>query len=167
MNNVNSVRVAALLMLGVAITTTSGCATIFAQNESDIRFKAEPSDGTTVYVAGKKYALDGEPISVPKKTKEVLFSNPTYGDFAVPLDRNVNGGWVALDILFTPGFGLSGLIVDGSTSKWYNYPATVKFDFSQSTAYQTSARKVTHTKKIAIATPQIADAIRNGGTKSK
>jgi hypothetical protein len=165
LNNTNG-RLFALTALGVIIATTSGCATMFAQDHSQVNFKTEPSAGTEVYVAGKKYELDGSTIPVPKKTKSVLVSNPDYGDFIVPLNRHVNGGWVALDIFFTPGWGILGLAIDGGSAKWYNYPSTVAIDFSNAKSAQTD-RKGTVNWAIKPATPEAAEAMRKGKAPPK
>lgn len=138
-----------IIVTVAAMTSLSGCATMFSDKTVSVKFKAEPSDGTELLIAGMKYPLNGEPIELSKKTKEVTFSNPNYGDFTVPLDRHVNGGWVALDIFFTPGYGVIGLIVDGSSSRWYRYPSDVKFDFTQSQAIQTGRNTGTQRKQIS------------------
>lgn len=138
-----------IIVTVAAMATLSGCATMFSDKTVSVKFKAEPSDGTELLIAGKKYPLDGEPIELSKKTKEVTFSNPNYGDFTVPLDRHVNGGWVALDIFFTPGYGVIGLIVDGSSARWYRYPSDVKFDFTQTLAVQSGRATGTQRKQIS------------------
>jgi len=142
-------RFTGIVVTVVALTSLSGCATMFSDKTVSVKFKAEPSDGTELLIAGKKYPLDGEAIELSKKTKEVTFSNPNYGDFTVPLDRHVNGGWVALDIFFTPGYGVIGLIVDGSSARWYRYPSDVTFDFTQSLAVQTGRNTGTQRKQIS------------------
>jgi hypothetical protein len=41
-----------------------------------------------------------------------------------------------MDVLFTPGFGLVGVLVDGTTSAWYRMPAFVHCDFDPAAAAQ-------------------------------
>ena len=154
-----NVRYSGLLSLFVSIVLLSGCATMFTPATVEVRFTAEPADGSKIYVQGMQYELNGQPIVISKKSKEVLFSNATYGDFIIPLDRHVNGGWVAMDILLTPGYGIIGVAVDASTADWYRYPTNVAFDFQKATAVQTSGA-VVQRKVISMANPVAASAAR-------
>ncbi len=68
-------------------------------------------------------------VQVPKSTREIIFSHPNYDSIAVRLDRDFMQGMLLMDLLFTPGFGLGGILVDGTTSAWYEMPPIVEVDF--------------------------------------
>lgn len=139
------------LVVGVALMTS--CAAMFTGTKDEITFSAMPSEGTTVTIGDKTYSLDGVPVSVKKKTKKVVFSNPTYGDYEVPVKRKFQGGFLFMDILFTPGYGLLGILIDGPTAAWYKLPSTIQFDFGSEIARQSTDKDQEGTK-ITKAAPK-------------
>ncbi len=96
-------------------------------------------------LAGDQRGTTPVTLRLAKSTKRVTFIAParapivrtsSAGDRAlaedgrdVELDRDLGLGWMVLNLLFTPGFGLVGGIVDGSTSAWYTLPGLVHCDF--------------------------------------
>jgi hypothetical protein len=140
-----------------AVLMTS-CAAMFTGTKDEITFTATPSAGTTVQVGDKTYSIDGVPVDVKKKTKKVVFSNPSYGDYEVPVKRKFQGGFLLLDILFTPGYGLLGILIDGPTAAWYKMPSTIQFDFGTELARQSTDKDQEGTK-ITRSAPKEAEAV--------
>ena len=147
------------LMAALTMFLFSSCAAMFSGTKDEVLFRAQPAEGSYVYVGEKCFELTGDPVEIPKKTREVMFSNPAYGDFVVPLKRKIGGGWVIMDILFTPGYGITGLLIDGATGAWYKLPSTVTFDFSEEVVRQRGEKNPEGTK-IARADEDKAGEIR-------
>jgi len=146
-----------LFALGTALMTS--CAAMFTGTKGEVRFLATPAEGTTVLVGDKTYSIDEVPVEIKKGTKNVVFSNPAYGEYVVPVNRDFNGGFLLMDILFTPGYGLVGILIDGGTSAWFKLPSTIEFDFAAEVA-RPSTDKDSSGTKLAKATPEeVAKAI--------
>jgi len=127
---------ACAFVVGAALMTS--CAAMFTGTKGEMTFSATPAAGTTVLVGGTSYPIDGFPVEFKKKTKKVVFSNPSYGEYEVPIKRRFQGGFLLMDILFTPGYGLLGILIDGGTSAWYKLPTTIQFDFATELARQST-----------------------------
>ena len=145
------------LVLGVALMTS--CAAIFTGTRDEITFSASVETDTTVRVGDKTYSLDGIPVNVKKKVKKVVFSNPSYGDYEVPIKRKFQGGFLVLDILFTPGYGLLGILIDGPTAAWYKLPKTVHLDFGAEVATQSTDKDPEGTKVARSAPKETGEAV--------
>jgi hypothetical protein len=95
--------------------------------------------------------------------KQITLSHPNFPDNDQTLvwKRSFKGGMLVLDILFTPGYGLSGIIVDASTSAWYGLPPNVTYDFSTKVASPDHVKSVQEAsamkdpKKTSEATPSL------------
>jgi hypothetical protein len=46
------------------------------------------------------------------------------------VERTFGVGFLLMDVLFTPGFGVSGLLIDGATQAWYSLPPVIAVDFT-------------------------------------
>jgi len=109
----------------------ASCAAMFTGTSSEVGFQSTPP-GAQITIDEVEYTT---PFSadVAKSTTAVTFSHPDYEPVEVELDRSFQGGLFLMDILFTPGFGISGIIVDSSTSAFYSMPSIVSFDFESGT----------------------------------
>ena len=58
----------------------------------------------------------------------------------MPIKRKFQGGFLFLDILFTPGYGLLGILIDGPTSAFYKMPSNVEFDFGTEVVRQSTVK---------------------------
>ena len=145
------------LVLGAALMTS--CAAIFTGTRDEITFSASVETDTTVRVGDKTYSLDGIPVNVKKKVKKVVFSNPSYGEYEVPIKRKFQGGFLFLDILFTPGYGLVGILIDGPTAAWYKLPSTVHFDFGAEVARQSTDKDPEGTKVARSEPKETGEAV--------
>jgi hypothetical protein len=105
---------------------------MFSGTSQEIPFRASDSalEGVTVQIKDKTYPVPGT-VDVPKRTKQVVFMHPDYEPIEVELDRSFGGGWFLMDLLFTPGFGVVGFLIDGPTSAWYKLPPMVEVDFAR------------------------------------
>lgn len=121
-----------------------GCATIFTGKTDEVTFTSEPPGATVV--VGESRATTPATMTIQKSEKEVRFQQAGQPERKLALKRDFKAGYLLMDILFTPGFGLSGLIIDGATSAWYDHPGIVHCDFTkpeESVAVPASAPKPT------------------------
>jgi hypothetical protein len=146
-----------LLLLGAVLMTS--CAAIFTGTKGEITFSAYPETGTTVRVGEQTYSIDGQPVKLKKKVKKVVFSNPSYGEYEVPIHRKFQGGMLFLDILFTPGYGLLGILIDGPTAAWYKLPTTVHLDFASEMVMQSTDKDPEGTKVAKAAPKETGEAV--------
>jgi hypothetical protein len=88
-----------------------------------------PQPKSSVTVEGQQYPL---PVTarISKKTTKAVFSNPRYPSRELEWKRDFQAGYLFMDILFTPGYGLVGIIVDASTAAWLKHPAVIDYDFA-------------------------------------
>ena len=129
------------LAIVLALPFLTSCAAMFSGTRHEVVFRASPHRGTSVLVAGTEYPLSRVP-PIPKTTSSVVFRNRAYGDHVVRLDRKLETNYVILDILFTPGFGLVGVLVDAPTGAWFKLPDEVNFDFATGVSRQRRDGKV-------------------------
>lgn len=117
------------IALALVLSTTS-CAAMFDGTKSTVVFQTTPPGGD-LEVDGKTYKTPVT-LEVGKKTKTCTLRHPDFGSQPVTLEwkRKTQGGFVLMDILFTPGFGLSGLLIDGISGAWYKHPPMVSYDFT-------------------------------------
>lgn len=120
-------RLVTTTLLIVPFVLLTGCAAMFTGTSSDVRIDARPAGGYVI-LDDERHELPTT-LDVSKKTELILFEHPEYGEQLVELDRDLMGGYVLLDLLFTPGFGLVGLLVDGTTSAWMELPTHMDHDF--------------------------------------
>ena len=111
----------------VLLSLLASCAAMFDGRTSDVTFTSNPPGARVV--AGETEAVTPATLKISKKLKHVTFHSPGHGAREVELARKLQAGFVLMDILFTPGWGISGLLVDGSTSAWYEQPSLVHCDF--------------------------------------
>lgn len=121
------VRVRRAIVIVLLPFASVSCATMFDSTTSDVTFLSEPT-GATVRVDDQEGTTPFH-AKISKKTKEATFSHPEYPDRVVSLNRHMKAGYVLMDLLFTPGFGLVGLIVDGTSGAWFSHPGVISVDF--------------------------------------
>jgi hypothetical protein len=64
-----------------------------------------------------------------------------------------------LDILFTPGWGLVGILIDGGTGGWFEMPSTVHLDFVDEVATQSTDKDPEGTKVARSEPKEPAEAV--------
>lgn len=116
------------LLLAPVLACTTSCAAMFTGTSNEVLFTSEPS-GAIVEVGDLQVTTPGT-LDIPKSAKEASYRHPETGEVrVVELARSTQGGMVLMDFLFTPGFGLSGLLIDGMTSAIYKHASTSHVDF--------------------------------------
>jgi hypothetical protein len=132
-------------LLAVAAATAltlsfTGCASMFSGTTQQVVFNS-PQPKSSVTVEGQQYALPAT-ARISKKTTKATFTNPRYPSRELEWKRDFQAGYLFMDILFTPGYGLVGIIVDASTSAWLKHPAVIDYDFATGrTSVKEAARK--------------------------
>ena len=109
-------------MFGV-IFASQGCAAIFSGSTDKVYFDSEPRNAT--FIAGGVQGETPITLEVPKSTTAVTFSKKGYEQTTVPIDRSLMVGYLILDILLTPGYGVTGCLIDGLSGDWMGLPPTV------------------------------------------
>ncbi|HEY8961142.1 MAG TPA: hypothetical protein VIM57_02990 [Luteolibacter sp.] len=119
-----------LITTGSSVTAAlllSNCAWMFQGTTSQVAFTSKQPGGT-VQVENVAHPL---PATVPisKKTTTATFSHPKYPAKTLTWKRKYQWGFFWLDFLFSPGYGVSGWIIDGSTGAWWEQPRVIDYDF--------------------------------------
>lgn len=111
----------ALTSLFIALTLfTSSCAAIFTGTTDDVQFDSNPRGA--FIVVGEQEGRTPCLLTLPKSTTEYTIRYEGEEAITVPIERSFQGGMLLLDILFTPGYGLVGILIDGPTSAFYKLP---------------------------------------------
>lgn len=135
-------QLSSLLLL--ALSSTS-CAAMFDGTKSEVHFTSEPS-GLEVR-AGEAVGTTPVTLTIKKSVKTATISQKDGAQREIPLKRTFQGGYFLMDFLFTPGFGLSGMLVDGASSAWYKHESFVHCDLTKPApveAVPAAAPKPTH-----------------------
>ncbi len=106
------------VLLLLAATTLSGCATLFGSHTAEFDFTSDPS-GAQVLIDGQLAGTT--PLEIQLSNHEplvVTFRKEGYQDITCRLSLKTGAGWVILDVLG----GLIPVIVDGVTGKWSQLP---------------------------------------------
>ena len=105
----------------------SQCALIFQGTSDEVAFTSN-QPGASVNVDGATHSLPAT-LDISKKTTSATFSHPKHAQRTLEWKRDFQMSFFWLDFLFTPGYGLSGWITDGSTGAWYAQPRVINYDF--------------------------------------
>ena len=122
--------IALCLLLTPVFLTSQGCAALFTGTSEQILFMSEPQ-GATVKV-GETRGTTPCTLEVSKSVKNVTFTHPDYPEREVDVDRDFMWGFLLMDIFFTPGYGLSGILIDAPTSAYFNMPDLINVDLTRS-----------------------------------
>lgn len=120
----------ARLLLSLAILLSTSCASMFAGTSDELHLTSVP-EGAAVFVANKQVGTTPCTVSISRSADDVTFDHPKYGKRVVPLQSSFQIGYLLLDVLFTPGFGLSGILIDSMTQAWWDHPSVVTHDFTK------------------------------------
>lgn len=140
------------------VLSTTSCAAMFDGTKSTVVFQSTPP-GADLEVDGQSYKT---PVTVKlsKKKNTCTLRHSEYGGQPVTLEwkRKTQGGFVLMDILFTPGFGLSGLLIDGVSGAFYEHPPVVSYDFTTRVATPDTC-KVEAPAVASTALPRTGEAV--------
>lgn len=122
-------RFALLAALAVGSAGSAGCATIFIGPRDEIHFTSEPGGATVV--AGELTGKTPCTLNVSKTVASVTFEAEGHPARQVPIPYRFQAGYVVLDILFTPGYGALGILIDALTQSWWKPPKAMHVDFTK------------------------------------
>ncbi len=124
----NMYRLLAPTVLSFSAVGLTSCASLFDGTSQQVTFSS-PQPGSSITVEGEKSTL---PVTkkISKKTKTATFTNSKYNSKELAWKRDFQAGFLLMDVLFTPGFGVVGLVWDGSTQAWYKQPAVIDYNFA-------------------------------------
>ncbi|MFT4538992.1 MAG: hypothetical protein ACI835_001430 [Planctomycetota bacterium] len=132
-----------IIQLAIAMTLllSSSCASMIHGSSGPINMRSSNAmlEGATVTVGGKTHAMPCT-LDVEKSTKKVVFNHPNHASIPVVIDRDFMSGMLVLDVLFTPGFGLVGILIDGPSGAWYELPKQIEINFDDGSVIQDSIR---------------------------
>jgi hypothetical protein len=104
-----------VLILGMALGSLGGCATILKGTSQEVFLVSEPSKAD-IYIDGQ---LRGKtPLELKlecDKTYVIEFRKDGYDTQTFNISNSVGGGWIVLDVIC----GLVPVIVDAATGAWY------------------------------------------------
>lgn len=131
------------VVLGVLTAfACSGCAAILDGSSDAILFSSNPPGARVV--AGEVEGVTPFTVNVRKSVGVVRFSHPQQpqDEVLIEMDHTYMWGFLILDILLTPGYGVVGCLVDAGTQAWWNPPDQVHYDFTTATV-EKGGRKLT------------------------
>jgi len=99
---------------------------MFTGTKSTILVDSDPRG--IAFTVGDASGVTPQTVKVSKKVKEITFAPEGSAPVTQPLPRRFQVGMLVLDILFTPGYGLSGCLIDGTTAAWFKHDATFFFN---------------------------------------
>ncbi|MFT5050602.1 MAG: hypothetical protein ACI8QZ_002004 [Chlamydiales bacterium] len=143
----------ALVSLALAMTLSmSSCAAMLTGTTGSVQFDSNPRGATVL--AGDQEGVTPCLLKLPKSTKEFTIQHENHGEQVLTLERTFQGGMVAMDILFTPGFGLSGMLIDGATGAFYKLPPSAYHDFTLPVTTEGDDEATVTQEASAPATPE-------------
>ena len=103
----------------------SGCATILHGLDDSVYLGTQP-EGADIYINGFDRGKTPSSIMMGKNKFQIVeFRLEGYQNKIIPVERNIQAGWVVLDILC----GIIPLIVDGLDGAWYDLqPISIYLD---------------------------------------
>jgi hypothetical protein len=116
------------LALVLAAFFLTSCAAMFTGTKSTLMIDSEPRG--IPFTIGELEGVTPQSVTIPKKEKTVVFSPPGQAPVERSLGRRFQGGFLLMDILFTPGYGLVGILIDGGTGAWYKHDVSVFLDLA-------------------------------------
>ena len=117
------------IVSSLAVATLSSCAAMFTGTSSDVGFQTDPP-GALLRIGEEEFTTPCT-VDLDKSTKMITLDHPNYDPVEIEIDRSFQGGFLVLDILFTPGYGLVGILVDSLTSAFYSLPPIIHYDFDR------------------------------------
>ena len=123
-----------VVILGLFVAASGvGCAAILDGSGDTVMFSSHPPGAKVV--AGEVEGLTPFTVNVRKSVGVVRFlpPDPAGREVFIKLDHTYMWGYLALDILLTPGYGAVGCLVDAATQAWWNPPDQVHYDFATGT----------------------------------
>ncbi len=107
-------RLALALLVLLAGSQLTGCATVLASKYRPVMFTSEPTDAE-VLIDGRPYGRTPLQVTLPNKDAfTVTFRRPGLPDRSYTMGCHVPQGWVILDFLA----GIFPIIVDSATGAW-------------------------------------------------
>jgi hypothetical protein len=100
-----------ILLFGIAIMLSTGCASIVHPGPDAMTFSSQPPNAT-VTIDGKVIGQTPVTVKVERRSESVTFNLAGYEETKVPIGRELNG-WVFGNIIFG---GIIGLAVDFATN---------------------------------------------------
>lgn len=99
-------------ILAAAALCAGGCATILKPQQANVAV-ASQTPGAQVIVDGMPVGVTPTMIPLSTKNDHLVTVRGANGEMSCKFNSSVSGGWVVLDIVFTPAW-----IVDLVTSGW-------------------------------------------------
>jgi hypothetical protein len=145
----------------VATFGFTSCAAMFTGTSQSVVLNSS-TPKSSVTIEGQKYSLPAT-AQISKKTTTATFTNPAHPTKVLTWERDFQVGFLLLDFLFTPGYGIVGMLVDSNTAAWYKQPGIIDYDFTTGkTSVKEVANKTTGTAPSAQApTPTPKRSSRN------
>src|SRR4051812_43876712 len=115
-----------------------GCAAVFRSSKETVHVESTPS-GAETKRGVVKLGVTPADVEVDRgKVSQLVVSKPGYEELPLPVKRNLNPGWLVLDIVTCPFTFCIPLIIDGVSGAWYDvqtrYVATLKPGGPEATA---------------------------------
>ena len=113
----SSGRTILTFLLAILIATTTGCGAIFNGTSQTLTATSAPDQAMVKTEPGTGQFTTPAALSLERKNNYILtFTREGYQPATFPIRRSLQGGIVALDVLFT---GLIGVVIDAATGAWY------------------------------------------------
>jgi hypothetical protein len=116
-----------LLTLAATPLLLNSCATVIQGKTDKVTFDSVQK-GASISVDGQKSKTPAT-LTISKKTTSATFSHPGYASRKIEWKRDYQKGYVVLNVIFTPGWGVTGMATDTATGAIWDQPKTITYDF--------------------------------------
>ncbi len=129
MNFLSHTLLLRLAALFLPLLLLPSCAAILEGTDDTIHVDTEPR-GVTVLVDDEVLGITPCDIEVYTGIEEITLSHPEWGERIIETNPRFMYGYVLLDLLVTPPYGLSGILTDSFTGAYWDQPAVLFHDMT-------------------------------------
>lgn len=114
-----------LALVFLSLPFLGSCAAMFSGTSKRVRIESTPP---AHFTAGEIQGTTPMEIEISRSLDEIEFEFPGGETRSLQIDSGFQYGYLFMDILFTPGYGVVGLAVDFGTGAIWDPPATLSYD---------------------------------------
>jgi len=107
----------------------TSCGVMFGGMRDNVTFTSVPP-GAEVFAGSDRIGITPCSGLLPRNASTVVFKSAGLGERSVKVQSTTRWWALFMDILFTPGFGASGVITDLATGGMWDPPDTIVCDFA-------------------------------------
>lgn len=124
----------AVLFLGLALATSTGCATVFRDSKVKVHVESDPA-GAQARISQSDTKPTPADMDVDRSsTSSVVINKPGYAEHRGLVKKKMNGGWLAADIVSCVWALCIPLLVDAISGAWLDVAPSYSAKLEPATA---------------------------------